>query len=41
MDYGPDYVSFNAATAGINGGFAKSEPQRTGKVRAADRALLR
>jgi len=25
VDYGPDYVSFNAASAGINGGFAKSE----------------
>jgi predicted enzyme related to lactoylglutathione lyase len=26
VDYGPDYVSFTAASAGIDGGFYKSEP---------------
>lgn len=25
VDYGPDYVSFNAASSGIDGGFAKGE----------------
>jgi len=25
VDYGPDYVSFTAASAGIDGGFAKAE----------------
>ena len=28
MDYGPDYVSFNADSAGIDGGFAKGEAHR-------------
>ena len=27
IDYGPDYASFNAETADMNGGFAKGEPQ--------------
>jgi hypothetical protein len=32
VDYGPDYVSFNAASAGISGGFAMSEEhKRPGK----------
>ena len=26
-DYGPDYASFNAETAAMDGGFAKGEPQ--------------
>ena len=26
VDYGPDYVSFTAASAGIDGGFYKAEP---------------
>ena len=28
-DYGPDYASFHAATAGIDGGFYKSPPHET------------
>lgn len=28
QDYGPDYVSFSAASAGIDGGFAKAESPR-------------
>lgn len=27
-DYGPDYTSFNAAQAGIDGGFRKVDPHR-------------
>jgi predicted enzyme related to lactoylglutathione lyase len=26
QDFGPEYISFSAASAGINGGFAKGEP---------------
>jgi uncharacterized protein len=29
QDWGPDYVSFDAATAGINGGFRKSSVEET------------
>jgi predicted enzyme related to lactoylglutathione lyase len=29
QDYGPDYVSFNSAHAGIDGGFRKSKPEET------------
>ncbi len=29
QDYGPDYASFNAASAGIDGGFYKSEAHET------------
>lgn len=32
VDYGPDYVSFTAASAGVDGGFAKGEAhERQGK----------
>lgn len=27
IDYGPDYASFNAETAAVNGGFMKGEPK--------------
>ena len=27
QDYGPDYVAFSAASAGIDGGFYRSEPR--------------
>ncbi len=27
QDYGPDYISFDAASAGTNGGFMKGEPK--------------
>jgi len=26
QDWGPDYISFDAASAGMNGGFSKGEP---------------
>jgi len=29
VDYGPDYASFNAATAGIDGGFRTAKPEET------------
>jgi len=29
QDYGPDYASFDAASAGIDGGFRKSGPDET------------
>jgi predicted enzyme related to lactoylglutathione lyase len=29
QDYGPDYVSFDSATAGIDGGFRKAKPGET------------
>lgn len=27
QDWGPDYISFDQASAGINGGFSKGEPE--------------
>jgi predicted enzyme related to lactoylglutathione lyase len=32
VDYGPDYVSFTEASAGINGGFAKGEASTSGPL---------
>jgi uncharacterized protein len=32
VDYGPEYSSFSAASAGIDGGFMKGEPHRGGPL---------
>jgi uncharacterized protein len=35
QDYGPDYASFDAASAGIDGGFRRAKPEEATGTRAA------